>query len=200
MIEVSERLRYWTAVHPSWKPNREWPAEVGCVLYDHDDALVLIDPLIRDEWAWLDEAAAGRPVGVLLTAPWHLRSAPETVTRYRAGVWAAPTAHALLDELPWLDSLPEGVEAVSPRGVDEGQVAFYIHSERALVVAEIFAGTDAGLEVRPSPGTVDEREFIDSLRELEELEIERVLVAHGPPVLSGGSEAIAAALLRFGSG
>lgn len=198
MIEVSDRLRYWTAVHPNWKPNPEWPAEVGCVLYDHHDTVVLIDPLIQDDWAWLDEAVSGRPVAVLLTAPWHLRSAAEVVARYRAGVWAAPTARARLGELPWLDALPEGIDAFAPRGVDEGQVAFYIRADQALVVAEFFAGNGEGLEVRPSPATVDAQEFIQSLRELEELEIERVLVAHGPPVLTGGNEAIAAALRAYG--
>jgi len=81
VIEVSKRLSYWTAVHPSWKPNPEWPPEVGCVLYDHAEALVL---------------------------------------------------------------------------------------------------------------------FIASLRELAELDIERVLVAHGPPVLTGGNDAIAAALRAYG--
>jgi hypothetical protein len=35
------------------------------------------------------------------------------------------------------------------------------------------------------------------MRELEELPIERVLVAHGQPVLSRGGEAIAAALRRY---
>ena len=198
MIEVSERLSYWTAVHPSWTPNPGWPPEVGCVRYDHAEALVLIDPLIRDDWAWLDEAASGRPVAVLLTAPWHRRSTDEVVTRYDAEVWAAPTARAHLPMLPWRDSLPDRIDAFVPRGVDEGQVAFHIQPEKALVVAELFAGSGEGLEVRPSPATVDEAEFIASLHELTELDLERVLVGHGPPVLTGGNDAIAAALRAYG--
>jgi glyoxylase-like metal-dependent hydrolase (beta-lactamase superfamily II) len=148
--------------------------------------------------AWLEEAVSNRPVAVLLTAPWHLRSAAEVVAGFRAGLWAAPTARARFDELPWLDSLPDGIEVCSPRGVDEGQVAFYIRPEQALVVAEFFFGTGEGLEVRPSPGTVDEREFIDSLGELKQLSIERVLTAHGPPVLQSGNDAITAALQEYG--
>ena len=61
MIQLSERLTYWTEPHPNWRPNREWPEEVGCVSYAAPDALVLIDPLVREDlspiaWDWLDGA------------------------------------------------------------------------------------------------------------------------------------------------
>jgi glyoxylase-like metal-dependent hydrolase (beta-lactamase superfamily II) len=62
------------------------------------------------------------------------------------------------------------------------------------VVAEFFAGTSAGLRVCPSPATRDFGAFMASLDELRRLSIERVLVAHGPPILEGGSDAIAAAV------
>jgi len=135
---------------------------------------------------------------VLLTAPWHRRSTGEVIARYNARVWASPVARGRLGELPWLESLPQRIEAFVPRGVDEGQVAFFVEPERALVVAEFFSGAGAGLEVCPSPATEDRHEFIASLRELEEMDIERVLVAHGPPVLEGGNEAISAALRACG--
>ena len=61
VIQLSERLTYWTEPHPNWRPNREWPEEVGCVSYAAPDALVLIDPLVREDlspiaWDWLDGA------------------------------------------------------------------------------------------------------------------------------------------------
>jgi len=205
MIEVGERLVFWTAPHPSWRPNPDWPREVGCVLYRHPESVVLIDPLIRDDldaaaWSWLDDeiARAGTPVVVLLTAPWHERSVRDVATRYGGRVWASPTARARLGDLPWLDEPPVGIRVLVPRGVDEGQVAFFIEPLRTLVVAELFLGTERGLEVRPSPGTTDRHQFDAFMRELEALPIERVLVGHGPPVLQGGGEAISSALRRFG--
>jgi glyoxylase-like metal-dependent hydrolase (beta-lactamase superfamily II) len=199
MIELSERLVYWTAAHPAWRPNPEWPREVGCVLYRHRDGLVLIDPLV-DDWDWLDGevARAAAPVVVLLTASWHLRSTPELAERYDASVWASATARSRLKPLTWLDGLPTGIDALTPGGVDEGQVAFFVEPERTLVVAEVFLGTEHGLEVRPSPANNDAAGFAASLLRLETLPVERVLVGHGPPVLSRGSEAIADALRRFG--
>jgi len=93
--------------------------------------------------------------------------------------------------------LPEGVEAFAPGGVDEGQVAFHVVPEQTLVVAEFFLGTKDGLQVLPSPGTQDIAAFAASLEELRTLPIERVLVAHGPPVLTGGKRAICAAVDAF---
>ncbi len=86
--QLSERLTYWTEPHPNWQPNPEWPEEVGCVIYAAPDALVLIDPLVRDDlspiaWDWLDRAVdeADGNVTVLLTAPRHERSTRDVVDR-----------------------------------------------------------------------------------------------------------------------
>lgn len=205
-IELSEQLIYWTEPHPSWQPNAEWPEEVGSVLYKDSGALALIDPLIRDDldpraWTWLDEAVAAErsPVIVLLTAPWHERSTRDVLDRYNARVWTAPSARGRIHDLPQLDAIPPAIRVLAPRGVDEGQVAFLLEAEQTLVVAEFFLGTAGGLQVLPSPATRDLREFVESLQDLERLRIERVLVAHGPPVLNGGSGAIAAALRTFGT-
>ena len=67
----------------------------------------------------------------------------------------------------------------------------------AFAVAEFFLGTDNGLQVLPSPGTHDRGAFAASLDQLRSLSIERVLVAHGPPVLERGEDAIRAALDAF---
>jgi hypothetical protein len=64
VVQLSERLTYWTQPHPNWRPNPAWPQEVGCAIYSAADALVLFDPLVRDDlsptaWDWLDSAVAG---------------------------------------------------------------------------------------------------------------------------------------------
>jgi glyoxylase-like metal-dependent hydrolase (beta-lactamase superfamily II) len=204
VIRLSERLAYWMEAHPKWRPNPEWPEQVCSVLYSTPDALLLIDPLIRSDldksaWEWLDGivASTSSPVVVLLTAPWHERSTREVADRYAAEVWAHPSARERLSGLANLDAIPEGIEIVTLGGVDEGQVAFLIEAERTLVVAEFFLGTATGLRILPSAATVDMAAFVQSLRELEELPIERVLVAHGPSVLAGGRSAIKVALRSF---
>jgi hypothetical protein len=196
VVRLSERLAYWMKAHP------KWPEQVCSVLYSTPDALVLIDPLIRSDldasaWDWLnlEVASSTSPVAVLLTAPWHERSTPQVVERYAADVWAHPSGHARLTCVSNLDAVPYRITFVVPGG--EGQVAFFIEAERTLVVADFFLGTRTGLQVLPSPSTVDMGEFVQSLRELEELPIERVLVSHGPSVLAEGQSAIGSAVRSF---
>jgi glyoxylase-like metal-dependent hydrolase (beta-lactamase superfamily II) len=136
-------------------------------------------------------------VSILLTAPWHERSSRAVVDRYSGRVWAASPARGRLGDVPELEMLPPGIWSFVPAGVDEGQVAFLIEPEQTLIVGEIFAGVNRGLELRPSPATNDEKAFLASLAELEALPIRRVLVGHGSPVLEGGNEAISAALRAF---
>lgn len=204
IVRLSDRLVYWTEPHPNWRPNADWPEEVGSVMYDARDALVMIDPLVREDlsptaWQWLDKAVeeAGGDIAVLLTAPWHERSTRTIVDRYAAAVWIDPVGRQRISDLPKLGTVPATIEVFAPRGVNEGQVAFYLKEERALVVAEFFLGTPTGLRLCPSPATEDINEFAESMNELRRLPIVRVLVAHGSPVLDAGADAIAAALDTF---
>ncbi len=181
--EVAPGLRYWLAPHPEWKPGNDWPEEVLSVEYEAPAALVLIDPLVpRGEeeqfrHAIDDDARRLRlPVRVLLTAPWHRRD---------AGLFTG----AQLDGDP-----PAGIETFVASGVQEGQRAFFIRDHRTLVVAEYFMGGAGGLRVCASPAEPDPGRFVHSLHRLLELPIERVLVAHGPPVLADGANAIRKAL------
>ena len=202
MIELEPGMRYWYAPHPAWRPDENWPEGVLCAYYEAPDALVLIDPLVprgeEDEfWRALDADVErlGRPVHVLLTSPWHDRDTTLVVERYDAPVWAHP--EALWKDAPVLtttDTVPAGVEALLPDGNEEGQASFFIREHRTLVVAEYFMGVADGLRVSPSPAERDPDRFVRSLHELLELPVERVLTAHGPPVLTSGVAAIRKAL------
>ena len=185
--ELAPGLRYWLAPHPAWQPGSDWPEEVLCVYCEAPDAVVLIDPLLpRGEedgfWRALDRDVdrLERPVRVLLTAPWHRRDADLLADRYGARVGGQP--------------LPHGVESFSAGPVEEQQVAYLLRPHETLVVAEFFQGTPDGLRVAPSPADPDPAALYATLRGLLRLPIERVLVAHGEPVLSDGRAAIGRAL------
>jgi glyoxylase-like metal-dependent hydrolase (beta-lactamase superfamily II) len=203
-MRISKRLTFWAAPHPAWKPNLEWPEEVGFVTWLGSDSYVLIDPLVRDDldataWEPFDRAVSGsgHAAVVLLTAPWHERSARAVAARYEARVWIHPASRARVSELPELRVLPMGVETFVPAGADEGQVAFHIVPERTLVVADLFLGVEGGLRVASAPVSRDAATFATSLDQLRHLPIDNVLVAHGPPVLGKGGDSIAAALDAF---
>jgi hypothetical protein len=194
-VEIAPGLWRWTARHPGsskWPVDaldgRPWPKEVGCVYYEAPDPVCLIDPLVPpgEEAEFFrhlnaDVERVGVPVKIVLTAPWHRRSADELAVRYGTLVDARP--------------LPKGVEEIPVRGADERQVAYFIRPHRALVVAEIFAVDRSGtLGVYRSPGVTRSDELEASLGELTALPVERLLVSHGEPVLEHARERMADAV------
>jgi glyoxylase-like metal-dependent hydrolase (beta-lactamase superfamily II) len=195
--EIAPGLWYWTAPHPDWGDATDWPEDVGCVCCKTAGAAVLIDPLLpkgeeAEFWAFVD--GLRQPVAVLLTAAWHQRDAQLVAERYGTTVWAHDLAAPRVSFPTRSDTLPEGVEPFVPDGDEEGQVAFYLRAHQALVVAEFLMGTGEGLRVCPSPSIGDLDAFYNSLRRLLDLPLERVLVAHGEPVLVDGRRRIAEAL------
>ena len=194
---VAPGLWYWTAPHPDWRGATAWPEEVGCVCYRAPGTIVLIDPLLPPGeedafWCFVDGLAL--PVAVLLTASWHQRDSRAIAERSDTIVWAHESAQPRLDFPTRSGTLPDGVEAFTPDGDAEGQVAFFLAEHETLVVAELFMGTGEGLRLCPSPAVDDLEAFRRSMRSLLDLPIERVLVAHGPPVLENGRRRIAEAL------
>jgi len=186
---LADGLWRWTAPHPNaanWPDSGPpVPPEVGCVYYEATDAVVLIDPLLPadDEEEFLayldrDVERLGLPVSILLTAAWHERSAAILRERYRAD-----------------ERVPESVEVFQVEGAPEEQLAYFIRPHQALVVAEIFVGdARGGLALAPSPALTDRAALDRSLRTINELPVELVLVSHGEPVLQDGRRAIELAL------
>jgi glyoxylase-like metal-dependent hydrolase (beta-lactamase superfamily II) len=192
--KIAPGLWRWTAPHPEWRPDADWPRDVGCIYYEGPDAVVLIDPLVpADEmtrfWEALDRDVdrAGRPVVVLRTVHWHQRSIDEVAARYAgARVWTGKSDGAL----------PVGVEAHPVEPAEE--TLFWIDEHRALLAGDVLLGTeDGGVRVCPDswlPEQVTGEVFRSSLRFLLELPVEMVLLSHGQPVLENGRQALAAAL------
>jgi hypothetical protein len=139
---------------------------------------------------------------VLLTVYWHARSAAGT-----ARVWASTRSRRALRTRgidvahPFRagDPLPGGIQAFqTPRA---SEVLFWLPEHNALAVGDVLLGAGAkphataeALRLCPErwlgKGTHDDLRAM--LRPLLRLPVERVLVSHGAPVLSGGREALAA--------
>jgi glyoxylase-like metal-dependent hydrolase (beta-lactamase superfamily II) len=123
---------------------------------------------------------------VLLTAPWHARATDEFVARYGATVWPGTT-----------DELPAGVEAFAPDG-DPVEVLFFIREHHTLVTGDVFSGTGGRFHVFFADEVEDRAAYLRSLARLADLPIERVVVAHGEPILEDGAARIAEAVAEAG--
>jgi len=225
---VAPGLWQWTAPHPDWEPADGgpggWEPDVACVRLDSPEGVVLIDPLAPPEgtddadrfWEGIDRsvAASGRPVTVVVTLHWHLRSTEGGAARYGSKpgveVWAnEPVRERLGDVVTDVfddgDRLPGGIVGLGPVPIDSSDVdadgaveeaALWLPEQRAVVVGDILVGTPEGLRVwwsdRSDP--VYERRVAPFVRRLAELPVEIVLPAHGEPVLSDGSSELGRAL------
>lgn len=205
VVEIAPGLWRWTGYH------EEWREDVGSVYCETEDGIVLVDPIVPPEdserfWRALDRDVRklDSSVHVLVTVFWHTRSTAAMVERYGARVWASSRARAAVarragvvtDTFRPGDALPGSIEA-RPTGRG-GEVVYWIPRHAALVPGDVLLGGGAGgVRMCPEswlPGTKRHADLAESLRPLLDLPIERVLLSHGDPLLSGGKLALERAL------
>jgi hypothetical protein len=194
---IEEGLWRWLAVHPEWKAGQGWEPAVGCVYWEGPDAIVLIDPQLPAEEAdrerfldVLDQdvSRVGGPVVVLTTCAWHVRSSGELVERYEGRLGGPGNVKA--------GTLPTGVQAIAVPVANE--TVYWLEGARTLVPGDVILGDpESGVRMCPaswlgSDGTL--ATLRAELTSVLELPVERVLVSHGEPVLSGGLAALRLAL------
>lgn len=205
VVRIAPELWRWTGYHEEWKEN------VGSVYCETTDGVVLIDPLLPPEdtarfWRALDRdvARVGDPVHVLVTIFWHTRSTAAMVQRYSARVWASTRSRAAVarrggtvtDAFRPGDQLPGGIAAFGTARSTE--VVYWVPAHRSVVPGDVLLGDGkGGIRMCPEswlPGKTGHRQLAESLAPLLDLPVERVLLSHGEPVLSGGKQRLARAL------
>ena len=90
------------------------------------------------------------------------------------------------------DLLPTlgGLEVLHTPGHTPGSLCFYLPLYKAVFVGDLFLHTSDRLS-RPSRGaTFHQEQYEESLTRIAELDVDACFPAHGPPILSGASEAI----------
>jgi hypothetical protein len=208
--ELAGGLWRWTARHPEWHPGN-WGAEVGCYALVGPGRTVLIDPLAPagdDEfWPRLDGIVSGSAV-VVITIPYHVRSAEAVCARYPgATVWGHRNAAKRLIDRSIFRELAPGAEPAGVRAFAIGrprrsEMPVLVESHAALAFGDAVIAIETGLRVW-STDPVDERRrqwyadrFAPTVEPLLAETFDRVLVTHGPPVMRGGRKALAEALRR----
>jgi glyoxylase-like metal-dependent hydrolase (beta-lactamase superfamily II) len=193
MLEIAPGLRRWTSFHDHWEE------DVGSLAVETGDGLVLIDPIDPPpEVAGADH--------VLVTVYWHARSTGELDAKH---VWA-PTRSVrplksrgieVTDPFRAGDALPGGIRAFQT--ARSAEVVYWLPDQRAVVVGDVLLGAGAKPHPTSDPlrlcpehwlGKATHDDLRRTLRPLLDLPVERVLVSHGVPILSGGKQALAAVL------
>jgi len=207
--ELAEGLWRWTARHEQWHPG-EWGSRVASFAVDAGDATLLIDPLLPDEdaavLAQLD-AMAARPVAILVTIPYHTRSAEPLRERYGATIHGHPAvAKRLRDSTGFAAiepgaELPGGARAFKIGRPRRFETPIHLPSHRALALGDAIVTTPEGdlrlwhnERVDAARARWYREVFAPTAAPLLELDVERILVTHGGPILHDGRAALAGAL------
>jgi hypothetical protein len=212
MEKLTEGLWRWTARHPEWHPG-EFGAEVASFAAQAGDDTLLIDPLLppeRDEVLQTIEGTLGDRLAILITIPYHVRSAEELWQRYRKDAETTIHGHAaaakrLQDRSAFREikpgvPLPGGVTAHTIGKPRRYEMPLHLPSHDALAFGDAVAEADGRLVVWSSD-QVDAKverfyreRFNPTLEPLLELEFDSVLVTHGQPLLGGAKRALRTAL------
>jgi hypothetical protein len=215
--QLADGLWRWTARHPEWHPG-DFGNEVASFALQAGGDSLLIDPLLPDAesesgrgpvWDLVDATLADR-LAILITIPYHVRSSEAIRDRYRAQVDATIWGHRacakrLRDESGFHafepgEALPAGLTAHRIGKPRRHEMPLHVPSQRALVFGDAVAEVDGALRVW-AEDRVDAKverfyreRFNPTLEPLLELDVERVLVTHGQPVMRDGRDQLAAAL------
>ncbi len=186
----------------------------GYALRDGEDS-ILVDPFVAGETKpmveALDEIVHGR-VRMLVTTPFHVRGSELLWRRWRdrheVTIFGHEHCATRLDDrsvfrpLRGGETLDGGVRAHSIGQPRRAEIPFELPSHRALAFGDTVLEVDGELRVWPRHRELErrrawyEQRFLPTLRALTELDVERVLVTHGEPVLRDGARALAASLAR----
>jgi glyoxylase-like metal-dependent hydrolase (beta-lactamase superfamily II) len=199
----------WTARHAEWHPGA-FGAEVACFALDAGDVTLLVDPLLpggvgdAETIAALDEIA-GERVAILITIPYHTRSAEPLADRYGATILGHRDVRRRLAGSerfravgPDDDDLPGGVRFHAIGRPRRFETPVWIPSHRALAFGDavVEAGGELRVWIEPERRAFMRERLNPTLAPLVALDPVRVLVTHGEPVLAGGAAELARALER----
>ena len=212
MDELTEGLWRWTARHPEWHPG-EFGAEVASFAAQANDTTLLIDPLLPADpssvLAVIDENL-GKRLAILITVPYHVRSAEELWSRYKSAAETTIHGHpacakrledrSAFHEIDIAEPLPAGVTAYAIGKPRRHETPLHLPSHRALVFGDAVAESGGRLVVWASE-KVDAKierfyreRFNPTLEPLLELDFDAVLTTHGQPLMSDGKRALRDAL------
>jgi glyoxylase-like metal-dependent hydrolase (beta-lactamase superfamily II) len=188
------------------------PTMTAYALRDGENT-ILVDPFVaRDAeplLAALDEIVRGR-VRILVTTPFHVRGSDVLWRRWRdrheVTIFGHEYCATRLEDrsafrpLRGGETLEGGVRAHTIGRPRRAEIPFELPSHRALAFGDAVLEVDRELRVWPRHRDVRrawyEERFLPTFAALTELDVERVLVTHGEPVLSHGAMALAASLER----
>jgi glyoxylase-like metal-dependent hydrolase (beta-lactamase superfamily II) len=181
-----------------------------CVWHDYDpgvkaecystslttsEGMYLIDPIPLEKRALNELIGSDRVAGIVVTSSNHHRISAQFAEQFSAPIFARCEAFPDKAEQQFRsvadgDEICRGLRAIGIEGAAAGEmILHYASNSGTLIVGDALINLEPyGFTFLPGKYCSNEKEMRRSLRKLLAYEAERILFAHGSPILSAASE------------
>ncbi len=185
LLRLAPSLWIWQAFDPAVK------SDLFSSAVKTDDGLFLIDPIPLPA-ALLEEMTAGADVrAVLVTNGNHPRAAANFARQFGKPILAAAEVlgefeSGAREAIPPEGRIAAGVTAISIEGAAAGELAFHFADDGGtIVIGDALINFEPyGFTFLPPKYCADQRAMRRSLRQLLDWPCQRLLFAHGAPIVS----------------
>jgi hypothetical protein len=207
--EIDTGIWRWTARHLEWHPG-EFGAAVASFVLHADGLTLLVDPLLPAGPASAETIDAldaladpSGDVAILVSVPYHTRSAEPLADRYGATIYGHAAVRKRLASTerffpvePGAGGLPGGAVFHAIGKPRRQEMPIWLPAHRALVFGDTVVEAGGRLRVWDDRPDFVREKLAPTLAPLVDLGAERVLVTHGEPILSAGAAELGRALRR----
>ena len=181
--QISAHLSIWAAYDPAVK------ADLFSTAITTDPATVLVDPIP------IHEPDLNPPLqAIIVTNQNHWRASVELADRLDVEIFAHAAAQLPDQRREFVkvsdgQRIAESLRVITIEGAAPGEIALFSTADGgSLVVGDALINFEPyGFTFLPAKYCTDHREMKKSLRRLIDLKIERILFAHGLPILSNAA-------------
>ena len=186
--QIHPRIRLWQRFDPSLKTDLFSTAIATAA------GLFLVDPIPLPDSA-LSQLNEMAPVaGIIVTNSNHRRASDEFSERFSVPVIARGDTFpnqkpARFSSVKSGDLIPGDIEVIAIEGAVEGEIALYESGDAGtLILGDALINLEPyGFALLPRKYCLDEKEMRHSLRQLLPKSAERILFAHGMPIVAKAS-------------
>ena len=186
---ITPYLCVWHGYDPAVK------AELYSTCLATSDGAYPIDPIPLQNEALAELIGFGRVTGIIVTNSNHYRASAQFARQFSAPIFAR--CDAFPDEAAQQfrsvadgDEICNGLRVIGIEGAAAGEmILHYASNNGTLIVGDALINLEPyGFTFLPPKYCSNEKEMRRSLRKLLDYKAERILFAHGTPILSGVSD------------
>lgn len=156
--------------------------------------IFLVDPIPLPDRHLATLTEAGPVTGIIVTNANHQRAAFDYSDRFSVPVLGHPETLAAIKPTRVGDLAEAGLDRIDIPGAVTGEIALYQPSNGGtLIVGDALINLEGyGFTFLPAKYCLDQKQMRQSLRKLLPLPVERLLFAHGTPVITQARERLIA--------